>query len=158
VVTGEELRGAMRRFPAGIAVVTLEAGDQPYGVTVGSLVSLSLEPPLVGFAVGENAPLLEHLREATSFGLNLLGGGQGGLAQHFGRSGLPPLVAWHGVETRVGSTGVPLLTDAAAWLECRLHSEQDAGDHIFFVAHVVVVELGRVPPGLVYLEGRYRDV
>ena len=148
----------MRRFPAGIAVVTLEVAGQRVGVTVGSLVSLSLEPPLVGIAVGRTAPLHEHVREAGSFGLNLLGRGQEGLAQHFGRSGVPPLVLWRDVETRAGSTGVPLLAEAAAWLECSVRSDWEAGDHTFFVAGVVAAELGRVPPGLVYVEGRYRDV
>ena len=158
MVSSDDLRAAMRRFPAGLAVVTLDAGGQRVGVTVGSLVSLSLEPPLVGMSVGRTAPLHEHVRDARSFALNLLGRGQEALAQHFGRSGLPPLVAWRDVETRRGSTGVPLLADAAAWLECRLRAEHEAGDHTFFVADVLAAELGRVPPGLVYLDGRYRDV
>ena len=138
--------------------MTLEVAGQRVGVTVGSLVSLSLEPPLVGISVGRTAPLHEHLREAESFALNLLGRGQEALAQHFGRSGVPPLVLWRDVETRAGSTGVPLLVEAVAWLECRLRADWEAGDHTFFVAGVLAAELGRVPSGLVYVEGRYREV
>ena len=39
----------MRRFPAGVAVLTLRL---PFGVTIGSLVSVSLEPALVSVAIG----------------------------------------------------------------------------------------------------------
>ena len=53
----------MRRVPAGVAVVTVDVGGQPAGLTVASLVSLSLDPPLVGFAIRRDAALHELLRE-----------------------------------------------------------------------------------------------
>jgi len=42
-----------------------------------------------------------------------------------------------GVAVRAGSTGAPLLAQAAAWLECELRDELDAGDHTLFVGEVV---------------------
>jgi flavin reductase (DIM6/NTAB) family NADH-FMN oxidoreductase RutF len=53
-MTGEELREVMRRFPAPVAVVTTALDGERFGLTVGSLVSLSLEPPLVGISIGKD--------------------------------------------------------------------------------------------------------
>jgi flavin reductase (DIM6/NTAB) family NADH-FMN oxidoreductase RutF len=150
VASGDELRSAMRRFPSGIAVLTVPT---PYGVTIGSLTSLSLEPALVGVSIGHDAQAHELLREAGGFALSVLSGDQATLAQHFARS-VPPIAQWQGISVREGSRG-PLLEGAVSWLECSLHSEHDTGDHTYFVGAVERVELGRDGPGLVYRDGRY---
>ena len=155
---GELLRAVMRRFPAGLAVMTVQTETQPLGATVGSLVSLSLEPPLVGVSLGVHAPLLEPVRDAGAFALSLLGRGQEAIAQRFGVGGLPPLAAWHEVETREGVLGVPLLANAAGWLECHVAGEHGAGDHVIVVGNVVAAEAGPVEPGLVYVDGAYRSL
>src|SRR5215207_73891 len=156
-MSGDELRAVMRRFPAGVAVLTVNAERERTAVTVGSVMSLSLDPPLAGVALGVHTPLHELIRDTGGFALSLLGAGQEAVAQHFARSGIPPVALWHGVETRDGATGAPLLAEAVGWLECRLRSECSVGDHTLFVGEVVVAEAGRVPPGLVYLDGIYRD-
>jgi flavin reductase (DIM6/NTAB) family NADH-FMN oxidoreductase RutF len=158
VPSADELRAVMRRFPAGVAVLTVSAERERAAVTVGSVVSLSLEPPLVGVALGVHTPLHEVVRDTGLFGLSLLGAGQAAVAQHFARGGLPPIALWHGIETRTGTTGVPLLAEAAGWLECRLWSEAPAGDHTLFVGEVVAAEPGPVSPGLVYLESAFQDL
>jgi flavin reductase (DIM6/NTAB) family NADH-FMN oxidoreductase RutF len=150
VVTGDELRSAMRRFPSGIAVLTVPV---PYGITIGSLVSLSLEPALVGVSIGRDAQAHELLREAGGFAVSVLAGDQAALAQHFARS-VPPIAQWEDVAVREGGRG-PLLEGAVSWLECSLHSEHDVGDHTFFVGAVERIELGRAEPGLIYRDGRY---
>ena len=140
----------MRRFPSGIAVLTVPV---PYGLTIGSLVSLSLEPALLGVSIGHDAQAHELLREAGGFAISVLAGDQEALAQHFARS-VPPIAQWEGVAVRESERG-PLLEGAVSWLECSLLSEHDVGDHTFFVGAVERVELGRDAPGLVYRHGRY---
>ena len=157
-MTGDELRAVMRRFPSGLAVLTVRTDTGPLGATVGSLVSLSLEPPLVGVALGVHAPLHEPLRDTGVFGISVFGRGQEALAQRFGTGGLPPLAAWHEVETHDGGSGVPLLDEAAGWLECRVAAQHAAGDHSFFVAEVLSAVEGPLEPGVVYLGGAYRSV
>ena len=83
----------MGRFPAGVAVVTVDLRGQRAGLTVASLVSLSLEPPLVGFAVRRDAALHELLRDSGELAISLLAAGQEALAQHFAR-GVPPIALW----------------------------------------------------------------
>ena len=144
----------MRLYPSGVSVVTANADAQPIGVTIGSLVSLSLEPPLVGISIGRNVALHELLRVAGTFGVSLLRGDQDALAAHFAR-GVPPIAMWSGVATRTGDTGVPLLADALAWLECRIVAEHATGDHTFFVGEVLALEEGSSGPALGYREHSY---
>jgi flavin reductase (DIM6/NTAB) family NADH-FMN oxidoreductase RutF len=147
----------MRSFPAGICVVTIELEGQRAGLTVGSLVSLSLEPPLVGFALGRQAQLHELLRGAGEFGVSLLRGEQAAVAQHFARS-VPPIALWTGVDLREDADGPPLLAEALGWLRCRVEAAHPVGDHTFFVGEVEWAETDPPGPGLAYLRSGYSAV
>ncbi len=146
----------MRRFPAGVAIVTVALDGERYAITVGSLVSLSLEPPLVGMSIGLQSSIYEQIRRAGRWVVNVLAHDQTELAQHFARSGMPPLVAWTSVTVRQRD-GVPepLIDGALAWLECTTVGEHAAGDHVIFIGAVLSIELGRDEPGLTYVRGAY---
>ena len=132
----------------------MDADGEQLGLTVTSVVSLSLEPPLVGVSVSRQAAMHELLRNAGSFALSLQAGDQEAAAQHFAR-GVPPFAHWHGIERRVGTTGAPLLEDALGWIEARLVDEHAAGGHTLFVGGVVAVQHGRSGPALVRIGQGY---
>ena len=147
---GEDLRAVMRRFPTGVAVVTLEAEGVHLGLTLGSLVTLSLEPPLVGVAIRRDAALHELLRETRRFAVSLLAAGQEHLAQHFAR-GVPPIALWEGIPIRDhDAPGPPELEDAVGWLRCRTTAEHETGDHTLFVGEVEHLEAGPARSPLVF--------
>ena len=150
----DDLRSLFGRYPSGVAVLTVDASGQRLGLTIGSLVSLSLDPPLVGLSISREAAMHELLREAGGGALSLLAAGQDWLAQHFAR-GVPPIAMWHGIATEPGASGAPLLVGALGWLECGLRDELTAGTHTFFVCEVERVELGIDAPPLVRLRGEY---
>ena len=154
MVEPDEFRALLSRYPTGVCVVTVDAGGQKLGLTVGSLVSLSLDPPLVGFGVSREASMHELLREAGGCGISLLAAGQDWLAQHFAL-GVPPIAMWHGIATEEGASGAPLLVGALGWLECSLRDEVAAGTHTFFISEVRGVELGEDAPALVRVRGEY---
>lgn len=143
----------MRRFPAGVAVVTVDLAGERLGLTVGTLVPLSLTPSLVGFAVRREAALHELLREAGAFGASLLAAGQEHVAQHFAR-GVPPIALWEGVAVRAGD-GPPLLEGAIGWLTGRIVNELAAGEDTFFVGEVESVDDGAKARPLVYVDQGY---
>jgi len=155
VVSPDAVRGVLRRHPSGVAVVTVEANGQRIGLTVATLTSLSLEPPLIGVGVARQAVLHELLREAGSFAVSLLGAEQEPLAEHFAR-GVPPIGMWQGVATREGELGAPLLEGSLGWLECRLVDELAAGTHTFFVGEVVAATEGEDGAPLLRLAGTFR--
>ena len=150
----EDLRGLLSRYPTGVSVVTVEANGQRLGLTLGSLTGLSLDPPLVGFAISREAAMHELLREAGGCAISLLAAGQDWLAQHFAR-GVPPIAMWHGIATEPAAHGAPLLVGAIGWLECAVREEVPAGTHTFFLCDVARVEHGVDAPPLVRLRGEY---
>ena len=152
-----ELREVMRSVASGICVVTIEHEGHRTGLTVGSLVSLSLDPPLVGFALGHQAQLHELIRGAGEFGVSLLAGDQEAVAQHFARS-VPPIALWTGIELLADVDGPPLLSGSLGWLRCLVHAEHPAGDHTYFVGEVVWAAVGSRDPALVYVRQGYSSV
>jgi flavin reductase (DIM6/NTAB) family NADH-FMN oxidoreductase RutF len=152
----DDVRALLGRFPSGVAVVTVDAGGQRVGLTVGTLVGLSLEPALVGLSVARQAALHELLREAGRCAVSLLAAGQEGLAEHFAR-GVPPIGMWEGIATEP-SGGPPLLSGALGWLDCAVRDEVAAGTHTLFVCAVERVVPGAVAPALVRVRGGFAAV
>ena len=143
-------------MPSGVSVVTVDSGRQRVGLTVATLVSLSLEPPLVGFAISRQAALHELLRESGRCAVSLLAADQQEVAEHFAR-GVPPIGMWQGVGSHAGVHGAPLLDGALGWLECRVVDELLTGTHTFFACEVVRAEPHRDDRPLVRLGGEYRQ-
>ena len=137
-VTGtaiEEQRALFRRWPAGVSVVVAEAGGRRAGLTVSSLVSLSLEPPLVGdLARALGLALRGAARRRASGRSRSSPATRTRLAQHFARS-VPPLVLWDGIPVRDDD---PRLLAGAVGLDRRAHGRRGrAGDHVLFVGEVL---------------------
>ena len=143
----------MRLWPHGVSILSVDVDGDRMGVTVSSLVSLSLEPPLVGISIGKQASCYELLRQAGGFAVSMLGSGQETIARQFAAS-LPPIVHWDGVEIREGKIA-PLIEGALGWIEARTIAEHDVGDHTFFVGSVIVAEQGPSTSALVYRDREY---
>jgi flavin reductase (DIM6/NTAB) family NADH-FMN oxidoreductase RutF len=156
VAGGDDLRELMRLWPHGVSVLAIDNDGDRMGVTVSSLVSLSLDPPLVGISVGKQASCYELLRQAGGFAVSMLGSGQEAIARQFAAS-LPPIVHWEGVDIREGKIA-PLIEGALGWIEAETRTEADAGDHTFFIADVLSIEHGPSHKALVYRESVYHSV
>jgi flavin reductase (DIM6/NTAB) family NADH-FMN oxidoreductase RutF len=152
---GAEQRALFRRWPVGVSVVVTELEGRRSGLTVSSLTSLSLEPPLVGISIALEASLHELLRDAGTWAASLLSGDQGELAQHFARS-VPPIALWNGIQVR--DDDQRLLAGAAGWLTARTVEEIRTGDHTFFVAEILTIEEGRASTSLSYVHREYRSL
>jgi flavin reductase (DIM6/NTAB) family NADH-FMN oxidoreductase RutF len=152
---GAEQRSLFRRWPAGVSVVVAEVGGRRAGLTVSSLVSLSLEPRLVGISIALQASLHELLRDADEWAISILSGDQAHLAQHFAR-GVPPIALWDGVSVR--DDDARLLTGAAGWVTARTVDQLTTGDHTFFVGAVQSIEEGTAGTSLVYAHRDYHSL
>src|SRR6266545_590784 len=110
---GDDLRSLMRLFPGGVCVVGANADGDRIAATMGSLVSLSLNPPLVGISVGRDLALHELLRSAGAFGVSILRGDQAQTASQFAR-GAPPIAlncdaVWAWSPRRIDTPNAPAL-------------------------------------------------
>nr|WP_218149301.1 flavin reductase family protein [Streptomyces colonosanans] len=142
------------RYPTGVAVVTCQRadGEDPVGVTVNSFTSVSLDPALVLFCVHKDSRALAAVEKAGAFAVNILAADQAGLCRAFARrdtadfGDLP-----HGS----GATGSPVLGDALAFLDCRLHTTFPGGDHVIIVGEVVDLGLLREEQPLTFFRSAH---
>jgi flavin reductase (DIM6/NTAB) family NADH-FMN oxidoreductase RutF len=154
--SGEDLRGLMRFWPHGVSVLSVDYEGDRMGVTLSSLVSLSLDPPLVGISVGKQASCYELLRHAGAFAVSMLGAEQEEIARKFA-AGHPPIVHWQGVPIREGRVA-PLIEGGVGWIEARTVAQHDVGDHTFFVGDVLVAERGPSTRALMYRDRDYHGL
>jgi flavin reductase (DIM6/NTAB) family NADH-FMN oxidoreductase RutF len=152
---GAEQRALFRRWPVGVSIVVAEVDGRRAGLTVSSLVSLSLEPRLVGISIALQASLHEVLRDAGEWAASILSGHQVALAQHFAR-GVPPIAMWEGVAVRRDDER--LVEGAVGWLTARTIDEFRTGDHTFFVGEILTLERGPAGTALIYVNRGYEAV
>ncbi|MCW2994274.1 MAG: hypothetical protein JWQ18_1769 [Conexibacter sp.] len=134
-VEQRDLRAAMGHFATGVAVVTAaDAGGRPFGTTANAISSLSLDPPLVLACLRRESETLAALQATGRFAVNVLGAGQRELSDRFARRTAPD--TWRGVAHRLPD-GVPVLHEAVATVECRVHEIADGGDHVIVIGRVV---------------------
>jgi flavin reductase (DIM6/NTAB) family NADH-FMN oxidoreductase RutF len=136
-VEGRTLRNVCGLFVTGVTVITSGAEGRSEGTTVNSFTSVSLDPPLVLFCLHKASRLRTRIEESQSFVVNFLAGPQEPLARAFAGK---ETASVQGVPHHRSADDMPVLSDALAFLACRLENEFDGGDHAIFVGRVV--ELG----------------
>lgn len=154
-ITPDLYRAVFRRYAAGVVVVTADAGFGPVGFTATSLASISLDPPLVSFALSTNATSWPTIAAAESVVVNFVGAHDHSLATRFATSGIDRFASptrWSRLHT-----GEPVLDDAAGHLRGRIDHRYPVGDHHLVVAEVTAAATRQHAP-LVYHAGTYATV
>ncbi|MFI2435496.1 flavin reductase family protein [Streptomyces sp. NPDC018693] len=134
-----DFRALMAGFPTGVAVVTtLGADDTPWGMTLTSLCSVSLDPPVLLVCMRRGSPTLEAVQAGRRFAVNLLHRGAQGVAELFA-SGAPDRfdrVDWHAA---VDAGGPHLVTAAHTIADCEVTTDHVVGDHVVIMGRVTRV-------------------
>ena len=136
------LARALGRLPSGLYIVTTKGPDGPLGFLGSFVQQFGFEPPTVAVAIGKDRDHLAATRESGTFALNVLDPG----SKHL----MPPFFGkfdgdgpFDGLNARDGQLGAPLLTDALAWLDCKVCGEHEVGDHVVVFGEVLGGELAR---------------
>lgn len=133
LISPQAFRQALGRFASGVAVVTaMRADGVPEGVTISAFSSLSLEPPLVMFALRNSSRLHGVFTKARALAINVLGAEQEAVMRRFAGTG----DRFAGLVYEQGLDAVPLIEGAILWLECDVHSVQPGGDHSIIIGAV----------------------
>jgi flavin reductase (DIM6/NTAB) family NADH-FMN oxidoreductase RutF len=166
-----EFRRAMGCFATGVTILTVDLGSEGHGevrgdvhgevhgMTANAFSSVSLDPMLVLVCVDRAASTHAHLYAKKRFGINVLCENQRKISEYYAR----PERTHERAEAEAGARfertkhGTPVLHGSLAYLECRLHSAQDAGDHTIFIAEVEDVVVREGEP-LLFFRGKYRKV
>ena len=137
-----DLREAMSHLAAGVAVITTtDVVGRDCGLTVTSLSSVSLDPPLCVVAVRRNGFLHDALEVADGWAVTVLASSQRPLAHYAARHRYPSDTddfAPYG-PMRGRSSGALYFPDGVAALECVPHALLPAGDHTLALGRVVAV-------------------
>ena len=149
-------RDTLGRFATGVCIVTTRGGDgKPYGVTVNSFSSVSLDPPLVLFSLDRASTSFGAFMEAGHFVVNVLHREQMALSRTFAVTSDEKFA---GLAYETWDTGSPVLAGNLATLECEKVACHDAGDHVIMVGHVRRLHSAQEGEPLLYFRGRYHNI
>jgi flavin reductase (DIM6/NTAB) family NADH-FMN oxidoreductase RutF len=154
-----EFRKAMGCFATGVTIITVDLEGEVHGMTANAFASVSLDPMLVLVCVDHSTRTHSHLHAKKRFGINVLREDQRALSEYYARAERD----YEHAETEAGARfdrtehGTPMLHGSLAFLECRLHSAEVAGDHTIFIAEVEDVVVREGEP-LLFFRGKYRKV
>jgi flavin reductase (DIM6/NTAB) family NADH-FMN oxidoreductase RutF len=152
----DSFRSVLGRFASGITVVTArDAEERDMGLTVSAFCSVSLVPPLVQICVDRSASIYATLTRGGAFGVNILAADQEALSRRF--AAVESTRRFEGLGYHRGDSGVVLLEEALAHLECRLVAHHDAGDHTIFIGEVESASARDARP-LLYYRGGYAQL
>ena len=152
-IDSARFRQVLGHFASGITIVTALDGGEPVGMTAQSFSSVSLEPPLVAFFPGKASTSYPRIQRAGVFCVNVLADDQEALCRAFAVSGGDK---FHGVGYKpAAGTGSPVLSDALAWIDCRIEAEHDAGDHLITIGRVLDLEVTREAGPLLFYRGGF---
>lgn len=147
----QRFRQVLGSLPTGVIVITAAGVGGPVGMACNSFTSASLEPPLVALFAAKSSSTWPAIRASGRFCANVMAAHHEGLVRQFAA---PVVDRFAGVEHQPTPSG-PALTEAAAWIHCRLVAEHDAGDHTIALAQVVELDAREEATALVFWRGAY---
>ncbi len=153
-VDAATMRAAMGRWATGVAVITtVDRAGQPHGMTVSSLTSVSLDPPLLLVCFTHGARTAETILDSGRFAVSVLASRHEPIARRFAGRGEDHFA---GLPVNYGEHSVPVVPEALAHLECTVERHLDAGDHVI-VLGTVQRTCQRDGQPLAFLGGRFGD-
>lgn len=151
--TSEHFRHVMGHVPTGVSVIAGTTPTGPAGFAAGTFMSVSLDPPLVGFLVARTSTSWPKIEPLGQFAVSVLAEHDIAASRAFALTGGDKFAgrAWHH-----SAAGQPVLDDALAWFDCRVHRTVDAGDHLFVLGEVIDLSVRSGGRPLVFCHGTYK--
>lgn len=154
--TSREFRDALGTFATGVCVITANPeGFEPFGMTVNSFASLSLDPPLLLWSLQKDSECMPAFEAATHFCVNVLELDQQAVSNRYAKKGDHSLEAG---TFRVGKSGCAVLKEAMTSFECSIDARHDGGDHIILVGHCLEMNCLPERKPLIFFKGAYREL
>jgi flavin reductase (DIM6/NTAB) family NADH-FMN oxidoreductase RutF len=153
-----QFRAVMRRLAGGVSIITAGRDDDITGMTVTSLTSLSADPPRLLVSINRQASSFALIERYRLFGVNILGSDQQELAARFSNGGLKGKERFEGAQWSPGSSGVPLLGQSLATVECQVEEIIERHSHGIVVGRLLSFDLSHRLSSLVYWNGQYIEI
>ena len=134
----DNITKAMSHLSYGIYILTTMKGEEKHGMIASWVSQVSHTPPLVMVAIRTNRRVHPIVKETGAFALHVLDKED---KQIIGRFKLPrPEQRFEGAECITLETGCPILKDCLAYMDCKLFTTIDAGDHTLFIGEVLAAD------------------
>ncbi|MEB2299272.1 flavin reductase family protein [Lysinibacillus xylanilyticus] len=135
---------ALGNYPTGVTVVTAcNDANEPFGLTVNSFASVSIDPLLILWSLDKKSQLHPYFTVAQKFAVNILAYNQEHLCTLFS-SKIPDRFAH--AKWSTSALGLPVLHETAAILQCKTFQQIDAGDHTIFIGQVLEIDNAQKEP------------
>ena len=159
-VDAQDFRRTLGRFATGVVAVTTLWENQPYGMTVNSFTSVSLDPPLVLFCSHPKGHTARAIQSAGVYAVSILSDQQMDLCKRFaGMTAVDEMDRFLGLEyARSPELGLPWMADCLAWLECKLVDTWTAGDHVVLLGRVEQIRVGVSADPLLFFNGQWPTI
>ena len=154
-INPDEFRAVLGRFATGVTILTArDTEGHDHGMTVSAFGAASLVPPLVLACIDRAADMYTVLPKASHFGISILAEGHEALSRRFAEL---PSGRFDGIGFTRAESGVVLLDDALAHLDCRKVDRHDVGDHALYIGEVEWARSYQKRP-LLYYRGGYAQL
>ena len=130
------LASALGRVPSGLFILTARHGDAETGMLASWVQQCSFVPPQLSLAIKRDRPIAAWLTEGAAFTLNILDQSQTDMVGHFGRGFALDQPAFTDMEVERPDGAAPVLSEALAYLSCRVVARHPVGDHDLYIAEV----------------------
>lgn len=157
-IDAEALRTGMRNWASGVSVVSTKAGDVIHGLTVSSLLSVSLEPPIMLISVRQSTRTHKLIKQSSIFGISVLSENQKDISDRFASFKTEQYDRFVGIDVYTLSTGAPLITSSLVGLDCRVVRSVEIETHTLFFGEVEALKIGDKQKPLVYYDQDYRKL
>lgn len=154
----DDFRRGMRHVPTTVTIVTFDADEGPCGMTIGSFVSLSLDPPLVCFNVQKDTAIHDSIIEAKRFLVHVLRDDQATLSDQFADTDLSSREQLDPEKTATGPHNIPTLSRYLVRFDCRTTQVYEGGDHSIILGCVENVDEGDPARPIVYHQRAYHAI
>ncbi len=133
----ETINKVMWQIPNALCLVGSRAGDEWNGMTQSWVSQVSMSPVLVAISVDASAVTNRLIREGNAFSVNLWDQDDTRVFVKFSKPATKEGDTLNGRQIRVGTTGVPIFTEAVAFIECTVAQTVELGSHDLFIGEVV---------------------
>jgi flavin reductase (DIM6/NTAB) family NADH-FMN oxidoreductase RutF len=155
-IDGREFRDALGCFATGVCVITASPeAHEPFGMTVNSFASVSLDPPMILWSLQNNSEMFDAWEKTTHFAVNILRKDQREMANQYARKGDHALAPDH---FELADTGIPVLPDSLVSFECELGATHPGGDHTILIGNVLAMNNRENGEPLLFCSGAYREL
>ena len=137
-------KDVMANYPTGVTVMTTrDQQGNPVGMTVNSFASVSLDPLLILWSIDRRVSSFQSFMQADRFAVNILAADQSHIGKLFAsKEDRFAKSKWESSK----SSGLPVLQDVCAVMECKIFNKVQAGDHVIIIGEVMeIVDYGKDP-------------